>query len=130
MTLGQRVKQLRESIPMSQSDLAKAINVAPSYIGHIESDRRRPSRDIIKQLAGVLGTSVQDLLAAAGYLPPPRKPGEYAPEELPDFSIYVSRKFHGNKKLQKALISAYEAIRSIEEEQEEKRRRRRGETEE
>ncbi|MCL5958997.1 MAG: helix-turn-helix domain-containing protein [Chloroflexi bacterium] len=70
MTLGQRVRELREELGMSQTDLAKAANLSPSYIGHIESGRREPSKPVIRGSYYQFETTPHDLLKAAGYLVP------------------------------------------------------------
>lgn len=73
MSLPARVKELRESLGMKQTDLADKIGVEASYISQIESGHRKPSLDLQDKLAIELHTSLADLLSAAGYkvTPPP-----------------------------------------------------------
>lgn len=111
MSLASRVRELRLAKGFSQKDLAERVGIERSYIGHIESGKTQlPSREVLAALAKALDTDVQDLLVAAGYLP------RRDDQDLPDFHMYLSRRFHNNPKLQRALIAAYEAMLSIQEE--------------
>jgi transcriptional regulator with XRE-family HTH domain len=69
--LGKRIRELRQIAGLSQSELADRIGVHSSYIGHLETGRiKLPSQDILLKMAKVLDASSEDLLRAAGYLPP------------------------------------------------------------
>lgn len=73
MSLAARVRELRESLGMSQTDLAYRVDVEPSYISQIESGKKRPSIELQEKLAAELRTSLADFLFAAGHNidPPP-----------------------------------------------------------
>ena len=79
MALGSRVRQLRQRLDLSQTELAQRIDVDPSYISHIENGRtKQPAMPIIQALAKALAVPVDDLLAAmAG------KPTEPPPQRTP-----------------------------------------------
>ncbi len=71
MTLGNRVRELRKALGLSQEKLAERIGVDRSYIAHIESGRTKmPSADVITALASALETSPEDLFRAMVGPPP------------------------------------------------------------
>ncbi len=59
--LARNIRELRKKEKLSQSELAKRINVSSGYITCIESGTRFPSSDIITALSGALGVSVSRL---------------------------------------------------------------------
>lgn len=67
------LKTARMSVGVSQSVLARRIDVDPSYISRLESGERQPaSRDFVRKLAKALRVGVEqenDLLFAAGFAP-------------------------------------------------------------
>ncbi len=66
--LGERVRELRLRLGMSQNDVAEALNLPPSWVGHIETGKTEmPSRERLHALAQVLQTETLDLMIAAGY---------------------------------------------------------------
>lgn len=63
MQFGDRVKQLRESVGMTQAELGKKVGVSDRVIGYYESNNRFPKKqEIIINLAEVFGVSVDYLL--------------------------------------------------------------------
>jgi transcriptional regulator with XRE-family HTH domain len=64
-TLGQVVKRRRESLGLSQRELARRLGVKASHVGYLETARRRPSLSLLVRLAGVLGLEPQPLLLLA-----------------------------------------------------------------
>jgi len=82
MSLGRRLRELREQTGISQNDLADQIDVERSYISQIESGRRNPSIDVQKKLAQVLGTTLDDLLSAAGHRVQSPRPRARTSQEL------------------------------------------------
>ena len=56
-----RVASFRKQKQLSQRQLAKLIDVHPSYIALIELGLRKPSLDTALKLARVLGTTVEEL---------------------------------------------------------------------
>jgi len=61
----ERLRIARERKGFSQTDLAKRMDLQPSAISHLENNRRSPSFDNLKQLAEVLGVTV-DYLSGRG----------------------------------------------------------------
>lgn len=49
------LKKLRCDQKMSQLDIAKQVSISPQYYSLIEKDERRPSPEIAKRIAEVLG---------------------------------------------------------------------------
>lgn len=65
-TLGEVLYDARVAADLSLRDLAKKLNISPSYISDIENARRVPSEDVMKQLAEALELNFDDLMARAG----------------------------------------------------------------
>lgn len=59
---GKRVRSLRLRKNMSQGDLAKKLNVDPSYISKIERGEQNISLKGIEKLAKALTVSMQELI--------------------------------------------------------------------
>ena len=62
MTLGIKLRRLREARQISQQTLAKAIDVAQSSIASYELDQRQPSFAVIQKLADYFGVSFASLV--------------------------------------------------------------------
>lgn len=61
MTFGERLRQLRHDRGMSQAALAGE-TLTPGYISLLETNRRTPSHEVVKELAVRLGCSTTQLL--------------------------------------------------------------------
>ena len=83
MTLGEKVRFVREKAGLTTEELARRLNVSQSYISHIENNRRLLGRDRIVALARTLDIPVEfflredvcrleDLHANPAYLPDSR----------------------------------------------------------
>ena len=59
--MGRRVRQLRNDLKLTQEQLAEAVNVSTSFIGHIERGEKQCSLDTVCRLAVYLDTSVDYL---------------------------------------------------------------------
>lgn len=75
-TLGQRVKEAREAVPMTQEALARAVGVSQGLIGQIESGKNQGSKHIAA-LARALNVSADWLETGTGE----RSRGTYIPPE-------------------------------------------------
>lgn len=60
--LGARIATLRRTAGLSQSELARRLQVSASAIGMYEQGRREPSAEILVSLSRVFGVSVDYLL--------------------------------------------------------------------
>lgn len=68
MSLGQRIRHLRQSRGLTQSELG-GTELSKSFISLLEKDRAHPSLNTLIRLAQRLGTSVDSLLGQTGNLP-------------------------------------------------------------
>ena len=60
--IGLRIKTMRQSRRMTQSDLAKAIDQSPSSITMYETGRRRPDFETLEALADVFNVSMPSIV--------------------------------------------------------------------
>jgi transcriptional regulator with XRE-family HTH domain len=87
IALASRIRELRQGHGLTQQDLSQASGLSRSYISRLEmGDIALPSRERLRALAQALGTSLDDLLQAAGFLDTPQG-------DLPDFKTYLQRKY-------------------------------------
>src|SRR5215472_11108447 len=61
LTLGQRLRELRDKADLSLRELAKRIGVTSPFLSDVELGRRFPSEEILAKLAGALNVSLEDL---------------------------------------------------------------------
>lgn len=61
MTLGQRIKQLRNERGLQQRQLAEKADLTPSMVSQIESGRLTPSLHTLGKIAGALGVPMGQL---------------------------------------------------------------------
>lgn len=59
--VGEKVKNIRTSIGMSQKQLAKKLGVSESFISEIESGRKVINQSLIDRLSKVLGKDINDI---------------------------------------------------------------------
>ena len=62
-TFGFRLKHLRKKAGLSQEQLALTAELAPSFVGEVERNLKRPSLESIEKLATALEISVPELLS-------------------------------------------------------------------
>lgn len=65
-TLGDLLRHARVAADLGLRDLAKQLDMSPSYLSDIENDRRVPSEDVLRALASRLTLDADTLLAMAG----------------------------------------------------------------
>lgn len=62
-TLGERIKEIRESLGLTQEDLAKRLKIKTgSTIAQYEANRSKPSLEILTKIADICGTTTDYLL--------------------------------------------------------------------
>lgn len=61
--LGTRIASLRQSVGMSQAELARRLNISTSAVGMYEQGRREPSVDTLVALSQVFAVSLDYLLS-------------------------------------------------------------------
>ena len=69
MTIGERIRQLREEKDISLRELAKTIGVSPAFLSDVELGRRNPSDKHLDAIARGLSTVLDDLRAYDTRLP-------------------------------------------------------------
>jgi transcriptional regulator with XRE-family HTH domain len=62
MSLGQRIKQRREILKLTQKQLAESLKVTPQHVSVIEQDKRTPSIVSLAKIAEELGVSIDYLV--------------------------------------------------------------------
>lgn len=62
MTLGNKLKQIRNLNNMTQDELAKALNISKGTIGMYEINKRKPDTDMLKKIADFFNISLDYLL--------------------------------------------------------------------
>mgnify|MGYP005765305223 CR=1 FL=1 len=73
MTLGQRIRERREALGLSQEQVAEGMGVSRQAVGKWESDDARPSTDNLLRLSSLLKMEVQELAAGQAPSPPGRR---------------------------------------------------------
>jgi len=74
MTLGQKIKELREEVGLKQRELASKLNIGEGFLSKVENNQKLLKRDDLKKLSEIfnieqseletlwLGTKVYDLI--------------------------------------------------------------------
>lgn len=73
-TLGSRIRQRRQSLYLTQADLAARASISASFLGHIERGTRVLSVDTLMSLCRALDTTPNDLLGMT--YPPSQRPDD------------------------------------------------------
>ena len=63
MSLGQRIKQRRVILKITQQELAQAIGMTPQNISLIEQNKSTPSLAVVSKLSEQLGASIDYLVS-------------------------------------------------------------------
>jgi transcriptional regulator with XRE-family HTH domain len=92
MEIGKRIAQVREEKGMTQSALARAMDMSQSAVSQIEAGERNPSYEMLRSIAGALGVSIPHLVGA-----PVEK---LTPEEETHFRQYRGLSPEARKELQ------------------------------
>src|SRR5262249_4666678 len=61
ISLGQRLRELRDKADLSVRELAKRIGVSSPFLSDIELGRRFPSEEVLGKLAAALNVSLEEL---------------------------------------------------------------------
>jgi transcriptional regulator with XRE-family HTH domain len=65
-SLGETIRTARTTRDMKLRELARRVELTPSYISDIENDRRTPSEEVLRRIAGELGIDFEEIMARAG----------------------------------------------------------------
>jgi transcriptional regulator with XRE-family HTH domain len=63
MTVGERIRELRERKAYGQAELAREVGITPTSLWAIETGRRTPRPRTVRKIAEVLGVPVEELTA-------------------------------------------------------------------
>ena len=69
--LGQAIRAVREERGLSLRELARRVNVSPSFVSQVELGKANPSVGTLYSLVSVLGTTLDDLMGDASDDPAP-----------------------------------------------------------
>lgn len=106
--IGDFIRAQREAAQKSIRDLAKVAGVSNPYLSQIERGLRRPSAEILQQLAKALKVSVETLYVRAGILEPDQAPTVDVPDA-------INRDPHLTPAQKQSLLTVYESFRSTNE---------------
>ena len=73
LTLGEKIRLLREEKELNQTELGKAVNMTQRKISYIENDKYEPSMDDIKALCKFFNISADYLLGFNKSMPYPKR---------------------------------------------------------
>ena len=99
MQFGKRLKEKRQSLGITQEELADSIGTTPQHISAIEQDKRTPSLQLLVKLVQELGTTIDGLLTGKEGI-------------MPDIITAIKADRSLNLNLKKALVTMVKALRS------------------
>jgi transcriptional regulator with XRE-family HTH domain len=67
-SLGGRIRERRVELEIGLRELARRLDITPSYLSDIENDRRVPAEDVLRNLAREIDLSFDELTGLAGRL--------------------------------------------------------------
>ena len=95
MTLGKKIRALRDELGMSQAQLATQAQLSQGYLSQLENDEvQNPSAAVIFRLARALHVDPRILMQAAGYAEMPLAGAPAAQYEVsvdPDLLSFLAR---------------------------------------
>ncbi|MEC0131487.1 helix-turn-helix domain-containing protein [Paenibacillus odorifer] len=100
LTLGGRIKNLREKKNIKQKDMAKLCGLTIVQLSRYETDDRKPDPEALKNIADALDTSGDYLLGRTNDPSPVRKetnmsfyggPDNYTPDEIEEMEAALLR---------------------------------------
>lgn len=101
--VGEFIRQQRENAQKSIRDLARSAGVSNPYLSQIERGIRRPSADILQQIARALEISAETLYVRAGILDGAPPTASSVPE-----AINNDERLSGEQK--QSLLSVYRSF--------------------
>lgn len=101
-SLGEYIRDQRKSAQYSLRQLAEAAGVSNPYLSQIERGLKKPSAEILQQIAKALRISAETLYVRAGFLED-HNPGDVVTAILADHTIGVRHK--------QVLLDIYESFR-------------------
>ncbi|MFD6417604.1 helix-turn-helix domain-containing protein [Streptomyces sp. NPDC060194] len=103
--LGEYLREQRRNAQLSLRQLSEAAGVSNPYLSQIERGLRKPSAEILQQLAKALRISAETLYVQAGMLDAEREPAEVGTRAV----ILADPSITGTQK--QVLLQVYESFR-------------------
>ncbi|UGQ14900.1 helix-turn-helix domain-containing protein [Yinghuangia sp. ASG 101] len=103
-SLGEYIREQRRNAQYSLRQLADAAGVSNPYLSQIERGLRRPSAEILQQIAKALRISAETLYVQAGIL-------EERPEGVREVQAAILSDTGINERQKRVLLEIYEAFR-------------------
>ena len=75
MTLGEKIRLLREELELNQTELGKVVNMTQRKVSYLENDQYEPSVEDIRALCRYFNVSADYLLGFSKNLPFPKRRG-------------------------------------------------------
>lgn len=73
MTLGEKVRQLREQMELNQTELGNELNMTQRKVSYLENNKYEPSIEDLKAICCFFNISADYLLGFSKNLPYPKK---------------------------------------------------------
>jgi len=105
--LGNFIRQQRSTAHLSLRRLSELAGISNPYLSQIERGLRRPSAEILQQIARALRISAETLYVEAGILDPPDKTSDLARQIQADPHLSENHK--------QALVQIYRSFRREDE---------------
>lgn len=100
MKLGDKIKNMRNDLGLSQPEMAEQAGIEQSYLSKLENNKCIPSNDVFLRLLSALGTKTDDFIRSFE--------SEYIESELlkiPDVKAWVQSKQANSDNLQKRILT-------------------------
>lgn len=119
--LSSKLKQLRNSTKLTQSEFAKKIDVARTTYAMYEQGNREPDYEILKKIANYYDVSTDYLLGVSEYKEPMHQKAGNTDPNLQEFEAWVNdprskilfKEFNESSEEQKeALLKMWEILKS------------------
>lgn len=82
MSLGKKLKEAREHLPMTLRQVEEATGISNAYLSQLENDKiQKPSANILYKLSTLYRINLNSLLAAAGIITTSEKSTEASQED-------------------------------------------------
>ena len=108
-TLGDYLREQRLAARLSLRQLAEQAGVSNPYLSQIERGLRKPSADVLQQIAKALRISAEQLYIRAGIVSPEEVPS--APERSVELAILND--MHLNERQKQSLLDVYASFLAL-----------------